>query len=148
MAYITSNGTTWTYTEGAETWTNTSSSSFPPESGWSLSSPGGLAAITVSFNNNPWVETGEFKERDWADFLAHPSGSGNNWQKFENKGADSDCHMTDNAQYKNDKEWTPAENDENEAYFTQGTCGTFAALRDVSDDLILDVDGNVIYTGG
>jgi hypothetical protein len=55
--------------------------------------------------------------------------------------------VAETGQYDSFRDFTAAENDKNERYFKQGTCGDgFAALRDVGDDLILDVDDFVIYT--
>jgi hypothetical protein len=81
----------------------------------------------------------------YADLLAHVSGAQNTWLKWIKSG--SACLIKEDAQYDTGDEFAPAENDRNERYFTQGTCGAgFAALRDVGGELILDVGGNVIYT--
>jgi hypothetical protein len=80
-----------------------------------------------------------------AQYLAHPSGSLNLWLRWLEIGGV--CILKEAVQYDVTREFTPAENDKNERYFRQGTCGAgFAALRDVNGDLILDVGGNVIYT--
>ena len=95
------------------------------------------------------VTNKEFSRLSYADYKAHTSGTGNLWLKWSEAGASSACHVEEAAQYELDKEMTGAENDQNESYFTQGTCGAgFAALRDVNGDLILDAGGNVIYTSG
>jgi hypothetical protein len=81
----------------------------------------------------------------YADFLAHTSGTQNTWLRW--LSLNGVCLVKEDAQYDVTREFTPAENDKNERYFRQGTCGAgFAALRDVGGDLILDVGGNVIYT--
>jgi hypothetical protein len=55
--------------------------------------------------------------------------------------------VAESGQYDSFRDFTAAENDKTERYFKQLTCGDgFAALRDVGDELILDVDDFVIFT--
>ena len=138
-------GAQWVLLNGltSETFTNASTSTFPPESGWSV---GSLAtpAPDMSYGGNPWVSTGDYVGLDYPFFLAHPSGSGGLWLKLAKPDA---CVVAESGQYDSFREFTAAENDKTERYFKQGDCGAgFAALRDVDGELILDVGGNVIYT--
>ena len=124
-------------------WTNPSTDDVPPKTGWVAGTDSGsIVAEWESF----WADETELIAKSYANFLAWTSGTQSLWLRWV---ADSGCIVREAAQYPLDQEFNEAENDRNESYFVQGDCGAgFAGLRDVSDELILDVDGNVQYTAG
>ena len=91
---------------------------------------------------NFWSTDGiSLLKKSEADFDAHylANGNYNLWLKFDANGV---INLNDSSQYPLDKVFTEAEAEKNLRFY--GTGGD--ALRDVGGELVLDVDGYVVYT--
>jgi hypothetical protein len=91
---------------------------------------------------NFWSADGiSFLKKTEADFDTHylSNGTYNLWLKFDANGV---LNLKESAQYPLDKVFTPAEANVALKHFGAGS----EALREVSGELILDVNGWIVYT--
>jgi hypothetical protein len=133
------NGTAWVYSVATfDTWTLTSTQTFPDKTGWPVSGSNGYPPIDLRYYSSWITAAGAYAAFTIADQLAHYSTNGKNnlWVKPV-AGDIYEC-----VQYKQSKGFYPGQVAANEAYFG----GTSAALCDVNGEYVTDSDGYVIFT--